>query len=454
MPSKFISFNYLIVFVGLIGGGQALASVTTNYCVNVNDFVMPTAANIAKLHAVNANCVRFDLIPGLAPAQIQAYRAAGFGVMGISPYVPLGTAPTQSVFDQDASFVQTVAPSLMVLELMNEPNNEGPLSEAQLSPSQYIAYAQTIARAARAANPGLFISSGGTSGYDPGWLAATIPALKASGSIDCVGVHPYGVAANQFGRVWATVANNYGLPACETEVGNTSGNLISGSNLTTSLSQSDGVVPLFVYFNLDELLADGQISAAFAAHAAPLAGQAAALSRVVFNPDWYLQAYPDLRAAFGNNTSAATTHWLNYGIREGRQGALTFSAVEYLGMYSDLRAAFGGSNYLAGIQHYINNGISEGRGGRYALRSEVFSASWYLQNYPDLQAAFGLNTQAATEHWLNNGIREGRQASPSFSSKNYLARYSDLTAAFGPTNDQAAIMHYLFSGIPEGRNGQ
>lgn len=174
----------------------------------------------------------------------------------------------------------------------------------------------------------------------------------------------------------------------------------------------------------------------------------------VFNATWYLQHYGDLQAAFGTNTTLATQHWINYGMHEGRQGALNFSAVQYLAMYSDLTAAFGATGYPTALQHFITNGMGEGRVGLYALRGEVFNATWYLQHYGDLQAAFGTNTSAATQHWLTYGVNEGRQASASFSSRDYLARYGDLRAAFGSTGYAAAIQHYIIYGLKEGRNGQ
>jgi hypothetical protein len=166
---------------------------------------------------------------------------------------------------------------------MNEPDNEGPLDQAQLSPAQYITYAQTIAAAARSANSGLFIMSGGTSGYDPSWLAETVPALKASDSIDCVAVHPYGVAANNFGSLWLKISAAYGLPVCESEVGNTSGNSINGNELATALQQSGGLVPVFVYFNLDELSGNSGTASAFSSVASqaslPVVNHSCALNR-------------------------------------------------------------------------------------------------------------------------------------------------------------------------------
>ena len=80
----------------------------------------------------------------------------------------------------------------------------------------------------------------------------------------------------------------------------------------------------------------------------------------VFNADYYLNKYADLRNAFGNDANAALTHFINCGMREGRQAKASFNVYSYKNKYVDLRNAFGNdlkSYYL----HYIYNGKSEGR---------------------------------------------------------------------------------------------
>ncbi|KAK3099020.1 hypothetical protein FSP39_025329 [Pinctada imbricata] len=51
----------------------------------------------------------------------------------------------------------------------------------------------------------------------------------------------------------------------------------------------------------------------------------------------------------------------------------------------------------------------------------------------------------AKEHWLNHGIDAGLQGIGSFHSKQYIARYDDLSAAFHSSYRQA-INHYLTIG--------
>jgi hypothetical protein len=50
----------------------------------------------------------------------------------------------------------------------------------------------------------------------------------------------------------------------------------------------------------------------------------------VYNKDYYLNQYSDLRAVFGNNPSALIAHFVNYGMAEGRRGNSTFNGASYI----------------------------------------------------------------------------------------------------------------------------
>jgi uncharacterized protein YaeQ len=169
-----------------------------------------------------------------------------------------------------------------------------------------------------------------------------------------------------------------------------------------------------------------------------------------FDVQFYLNHYPDLKAAFGNNYAAAIDHWSNQGLPiEGRRGSREFDVQFYLGHYSDLQAAFG-NNYTAAIDHWLNKGlpIEERRGSR------EFDVQFYLNHYPDLKTAFGNNYTAAIDHWSNQGLpNEGRCGSREFDVQFYLNHYPDLKTAFG-NNYTAAIDHWINQGLPnEGRHG-
>jgi len=176
-----------------------------------------------------------------------------------------------------------------------------------------------------------------------------------------------------------------------------------------------------------------------------------ALRPEIFDADFYLKTYPDLRNAGLRTKEQVTNHWCSNGIKEGRQAISSFHSLQYLENYSDLQKAFG-DDYGAAIVHYINYGIEEGRGGITALRPEVFDADFYLKTNLDLINA-GLHTkQQAINHWLSYGIKEGRQATSSFHTKKYLDNHPDLQKAFGD-NYGAAIVHYIKYGMKDGKVG-
>lgn len=128
----------------------------------------------------------------------------------------------------------------------------------------------------------------------------------------------------------------------------------------------------------------------------------AVVFNAAFDSDFYVNCYPDLKAAFGNDANAAYNHYLTYGIKEGRIASPVFDVKAYIRNYPDLQAAFG-NDYEAAYNHFLTNGMNEGR-----LASDSFNVQVYIANYPDLQAAFGNDVAGAYNHYLNYGMAEGR----------------------------------------------
>ncbi len=83
----------------------------------------------------------------------------------------------------------------------------------------------------------------------------------------------------------------------------------------------------------------------------------------LFDASFYLNKYADLKKLFGDDKAAAANHWLDYGMREGRQGSPTFSVRAYQDRYSDLKRLFG-TNYLAAFKHWNDYGRRENRNPR------------------------------------------------------------------------------------------
>ncbi len=82
----------------------------------------------------------------------------------------------------------------------------------------------------------------------------------------------------------------------------------------------------------------------------------------------------------------------------------------------------------------------------------VYSFYFYVNTNPDLIRAPYFTFEGAQQHWQQFGIHEGRQASGSFHTRQYLARYPDLARRFG-ANYTAALEHYLTVGRAQGLLG-
>lgn len=81
---------------------------------------------------------------------------------------------------------------------------------------------------------------------------------------------------------------------------------------------------------------------------------------LIINVEAYKAAYPDLAAAFGNNTDAYVTHYLTCGVYEGRTKGVLFDPLTYAAAYSDIYNAYG-YDVAALVNHYVTCGIKENR---------------------------------------------------------------------------------------------
>ena len=86
--------------------------------------------------------------------------------------------------------------------------------------------------------------------------------------------------------------------------------------------------------------------------------------------------------------------------------SVVFDATYYANKYSDLKAAFG-TDATRLYNHFVNSGVKEGR-----QASPMFSVDYYLKNNADLKAAFGSNRESAFNHFVAHGINESRVTAP------------------------------------------
>lgn len=184
----------------------------------------------------------------------------------------------------------------------------------------------------------------------------------------------------------------------------------------------------------------------------------------VFDANFYLNRYPDLRRVFVQRIRGVDViddvgllnHFINHGMREGRQAHANFNVTAYRNRYGDLQRAFG-TDLPRFYLHFINHGQREGRVAISMMwngqdMSPVFNPVFYLNRYPDLRRQNWTHAQAFN-HFISHGMREGRQAHANFSVTAYRNRYGDLQRAFGEDLPRF-YLHFIRWGIAEGRNAR
>lgn len=82
--------------------------------------------------------------------------------------------------------------------------------------------------------------------------------------------------------------------------------------------------------------------------------------RSVFDAEYYYNTYPDLQTAIGLDQEKLFAHFVNNGIREGRNGNSEFNLRSYITNNQDLMTAYG-ENLAGYCKHYVELGKAEGR---------------------------------------------------------------------------------------------
>lgn len=80
----------------------------------------------------------------------------------------------------------------------------------------------------------------------------------------------------------------------------------------------------------------------------------------VFDLDYYMEHNADLKKKFGTDYNKYIEHFVNHGMKEGRQGSSTFNVQTYKKNYKDLQKVYG-NDLVKYYEHYIKYGKKEGR---------------------------------------------------------------------------------------------
>lgn len=144
---------------------------------------------------------------------------------------------------------------------------------------------------------------------------------------------------------------------------------------------------------------------------------------LVYSYEYYVQYNPDVAAAVNYDPTRALIHFVDHGMQELRRANPYFDARSYKKAYPDLRAAYGNDNakyYL----HYMQIGYGEGRNRttnvtylvnpvtsyRGADLSSVYDYYYYTSQYPYVLSRYGEdNDTGILEHFVKEGILNGER---------------------------------------------
>lgn len=155
----------------------------------------------------------------------------------------------------------------------------------------------------------------------------------------------------------------------------------------------------------------------------------------VFDPAYYLAKYPDLKSVCGDDVNKALSHFVNYGMKEGRQGSAEFEVNAYKAKYKDLKDAFG-DNLPKYYIHYILAGKSEGRTisqvsisiYQGSIGNRTYTATWTPIEYSIVYTKGYTNN--AKDDVIQSGIKYNKDVtliSNPFTGRSYTVKYSTPT---------------------------
>lgn len=121
----------------------------------------------------------------------------------------------------------------------------------------------------------------------------------------------------------------------------------------------------------------------------------------LFDVNYYLMLYPELRAVYGDNVELLYQHFIKYGLSEGRKCSPYLDISKYIANNADLIAEYD-TNIDLFVTHYFTCGINEGRSSYataldIAIQQKIENADIYLNGKLDDDAIKSLYGQAYLE---------------------------------------------------------
>ena len=169
---------------------------------------------------------------------------------------------------------------------------------------------------------------------------------------------------------------------------------------------------------------------------------------VLYDEAFYLDANLDVaQAVSAGYFASGFEHFLLFGHRENRNPSHLFNQADYLTNYGDVAQAVNDGWLSSGFAHYVHFGAEENR-----LPLSLYEENFYLANHPDVAAAVSAGAfNSGLEHFIQFGQQEGRAPSTLYNEASYLALNADVAAAVATGSFNSGFEHYELFGRFEAR---
>ena len=166
----------------------------------------------------------------------------------------------------------------------------------------------------------------------------------------------------------------------------------------------------------------------------------------IFDPSWYLRAYPDVGNTLGDSSAAALLRfYLQIGQGQGHSPNRYFDETWYRTAYPKIVPALQGAVYLSGFDHYCRIGH------RTLAPHWLFQVEQYYRDQnPDLTEKIldEANVANGYDHYLRWGAQECRRAHPFFDAAIYQAGLDPVAAQ---ASVDAGPFHHFLDRVEIGR---
>ncbi len=167
---------------------------------------------------------------------------------------------------------------------------------------------------------------------------------------------------------------------------------------------------------------------------------------VLFNNDFYLQQYSDVRQAVNEGKiKSPLQHFINFGQFENRDPSPLFNTNFYLQRHADVRQAIAEGKFRSAFQHFIEIGQFQN-----LQPSTLFNPNYYLQLNPDVRQEIAQGrSKSAFQHYVQVGATQGRFAAPGTKPGSFvlqLLHASDFEAGV-PALDDAPRFSSVLNGL-------